>query len=253
MADDSGGARLPASIEAAWGLRQRPGKGPKPGLSLERIVEAAVKVADSDGIAAVSMSRVAADLDVSTMSLYRYVSAKDELLTLMTDAAYGRPPTASASDEGWRAGLARWAWAELAVLRRHPWILRIPISGPPLTPNAISWLEQGLGTLRDTGLGEGEKFSVILLLTGFVRNSATQLTDIHEAAVKSGSTVQDVMTAYGRMLAKLIDPERFPAVTAGLASGALDDDEEEEFGDNEFLFGLERVLDGLEMLIRSRS
>jgi AcrR family transcriptional regulator len=252
MAEDSGGGPLPASIEAAWGLRQRPGKGPKPGLSLERIVEAAVKVADSDGIAAVSMSRVAADLGVSTMSLYRYVSAKDELLMLMTDAAYGRPPAAPAADEGWRVGLSQWAWADLAVLRRHPWILRIPVSGPPLTPNSILWLERGLGILRDTGLMEAEKFSVLLLLMGFVRNSATQTTDIHEAAVKSGSTVQDVMVGYGRTLAKLIDPERFPALTAGIASGALEDDEEEQFGDAEFLFGLERVLDGVEVLIRSR-
>ena len=58
------GTGLPASIEAAWGLRQRPTKGPKRGLSLERIVEAAMKIAASDGLAAVSMGRVAADLEV---------------------------------------------------------------------------------------------------------------------------------------------------------------------------------------------
>ena len=83
---------LPASIEAAWGIRERPRKGPKPGLSLPRIVEAAISVAERDGLAAVSMSRVAAELGASTMSLYRYVSAKDELLMLMADAAYGAPP-----------------------------------------------------------------------------------------------------------------------------------------------------------------
>ncbi|MBC6462259.1 TetR/AcrR family transcriptional regulator [Actinomadura sp. HBU206391] len=251
MTDDSDGTRLPASIAAAWGVRERPGKGPKPGLSLERIVEAGVKVADADGIGAVSMSRVAADLGVSTMSLYRYVSAKDELLTLMVDAAYGLPPAAQAAGERWRDALSTWAWTELALLRRHPWILRIPISGPPLTPNAIMWLERGLRILGGTGLAESEKLSVMLLVTGFVRNSATQTTDIHEAAVKSGSTVQDVMTAYGRTLAKLIDPERFPALTVGIASGALEDDED-EFGDSEFRFGLERVLDGVDRLIDSR-
>jgi hypothetical protein len=66
---------LPASIEAAWGLRERPAKGPKPGLSLDRIVEAAVGVAATEGLAAVSMGRVAKELSVSTMSLYRYVAA----------------------------------------------------------------------------------------------------------------------------------------------------------------------------------
>ena len=64
---------LPASIEAAWGLRERPHRGPKPGLSLARIVEAGVQVAEAEGLAAVSMSRVAAELGAAPMSLYRYV------------------------------------------------------------------------------------------------------------------------------------------------------------------------------------
>src|SRR5215469_11704523 len=83
---------LPAGLEAAWGLRGRPHKGPRPGLSLERIVAAAVRVADAEGLAAVSMSRVAAELGAAPMSLYRYVAAKGELLTLMVDAAYGPAP-----------------------------------------------------------------------------------------------------------------------------------------------------------------
>jgi hypothetical protein len=66
---------LPASIAAAWGLRERPHKGPKPGLSLNRIIDAAVRLAASQGLDAVSMSRVASELGASTMSLYRYVSA----------------------------------------------------------------------------------------------------------------------------------------------------------------------------------
>src|SRR5918993_822630 len=90
--DDQIGTGLPASIEAAWGMRTRPNKGPRPALSLERIVAAAVKVAAADGLQAVSMSRVAADLGVSTMSLYRYVSAKGELLALMADLPFEEPP-----------------------------------------------------------------------------------------------------------------------------------------------------------------
>lgn len=127
---------LPASIETAWGLRERPGKGPRPGLSLERIVAAGVRVAAAEGLAAVSMSRVATDLGASTMSLYRYVAAKDELLTLMMDAAAGPPPAdLPRPGETWRDGLSRWAWAYRAILHEHPWIVRIPISGPPAAPN----------------------------------------------------------------------------------------------------------------------
>src|ERR1700683_5186512 len=93
---------LPSDVAAAWGLRVHPGKGPKPGVSLERTVAAAVKIASRDGLAAVSMSRVAADLGASTMSLYRYVNAKDELVKLMIDTAWGRAP-----GRGTGCGLAR--------------------------------------------------------------------------------------------------------------------------------------------------
>jgi AcrR family transcriptional regulator len=243
MAVKGGDTGLPASIEAAWGRRERPTKGPKPGLSLERIVDAAVRVAATEGLAAVSMARVASELGASTMSLYRYVAAKDELLALMADTAIGVPPAATAP-ETWRDGLARWAWGYHEVLRRHTWALRIPISGPPVTPNQIAWLEDGLRSLRDTGLSEQEKLSVILLLSGFVRNDATLMSDIGAAA---GSA--EVMAGYGRLLAQLADAERFPALHAAIASGALDDDDEL---DSEFVFGLERVLDGVEALVRSR-
>ena len=246
--DDQSGTGLPASIEAAWGIRGRPNKGPRPGLSLERIVRAAVRVAASDGLAAVSMSRVAADLGVSTMSLYRYVDAKDELLALMADLAYEPPPARSGPEEGWREGLSRWAWAELAAFRRNPWVLRIPISGPPVTPNAIAWLERGLDCLRDTGLREDEKMSVILLLTGFVRNEATLDADI-SAAQAAGATQPEVMSSYGRLLARLTDRETFPALHAVIASGVLDEPDDM---DAEFIFGLERVLDGIETLIENK-
>src|ERR1039458_8461205 len=81
--DEDTGTGLPASIEAAWGLRERPHKGPKPTLSLERIVQAAMHIAVTEGLGAVSMSRVATELGGATMSLYRYVAAKDALLALM--------------------------------------------------------------------------------------------------------------------------------------------------------------------------
>jgi AcrR family transcriptional regulator len=248
--DDQIGTGLPASIEAAWGVRRRPHKGPRPTLSLERIVAAAVRVAASDGLQAVSMGRVAGELGASTMSLYRYVAAKDELLALMADLAFEAPPARRGPEESWRDGLARWAWTELGVYRRNPWVLRIPISGPPVTPNAMAWLERGLDCLRDTGLREDEKLSAILLLTGFVRNQATLQADV-AAAQAAGATPPDpeMMRSYSRLLARLTDPERFPALHAVIAAGVFDEPDD---GDDEFVFGLERVLDGIETLIDKR-
>jgi AcrR family transcriptional regulator len=248
--EDQIGTGLPASIEAAWGLRARPNKGPRPALSLERIVAAAVRVAAADGLQAVSMSRVAADLGVSTMSLYRYVAAKEELLALMADLTFEAPPAPRGPDESWRDGLSRWAWTELAVYRRNPWVLRIPISGPPVTPNAMAWLERGLDALRDTGLEEGEKLSVMLLLTGYVRSQATFQADI--AAAQAAGAAQpgpEMMSSYGRLLARLTDRQRFPALHGVLAAGVFDEPDD---GDDEFVFGLERVLDGIETLIENR-
>jgi AcrR family transcriptional regulator len=249
-ADGTVGGGLPPGFEVAWGLRERPNRGPRRGLSLERIVAAAVGIAAREGLAAVSMSRVAAELGAATMSLYRYVDTKDELLALMVDAAYGSPPEPPDPGTGWREGMSHWAWAQLAAFRRHPWTLRVPIAAPPATPRQVQWLEQGLRFLDGTGLAEQEKLSVILLVSGFVRNWATLTADLVTAATAAGSAPQDATAGYGHLLARVIDPARFPAVSAAIASGALDD--EEEF-DNEFVFGLERILDGVDVLVRARS
>ena len=236
---------LPASLAAAWGVRDRPAKGPKPALSLERIVDAAVEVAGAEGLAAVSMSRVAAKLGASTMSLYRYVAAKDELLALMLDAATG-PPDLPPPDDGWRAALSRWAWGVRAALRRHPWAVHLPLSGPPITPNQIAWMEHGLRALRDTRLPEPDKLSVIMLVSGYVWRESTLFVDLM-AAQQTDNKWQQLIVDYGRTLAKLIDADRFPAVSAAIASGQFD---QLDHPDADFVFGLERILDGVEVLVR---
>lgn len=238
---DRASAGLPASIQAAWGLRDRPTKGPKPGLSLERIVDAAVAVAASEGLAAVSMSRVASELDSSAMALYRYVAAKDELFALMVDSVLGPVGMRPDPDEIWRDGLTRWAWHYHDVLREHPWVLRVPLSAPPVTPNQTAWLEEGLGTLRDSGLPEPDKLSVMLLVSGYVRNEATLMADL--GPPPSASLDTEIMVPWGRLLATLTDAVGFPFLHAALASGAFDQDDDP---DDEFVFGLDRILDGVE-------
>jgi AcrR family transcriptional regulator len=240
---------MPDSVAAAWGVKEHPGKGPKPGLSLERIVAAAIRIASRDGLEAVSMSRVAADLGASTMSLYRYVNAKDELVKLMIDAAWGPPPAAAAPDEGWRGALARWAWGMRAALQRHPWAARVPISGLPIMPNEVAWFEQALAGLHGSGLEEAEKASVIMLVSGYVRTLATTEADIVAAIAASGTAPDEWMAAYPRMLTKLADPGRFPALAKFIAAGVFDRADEP---DDEFTFGLERILDGVDALVRAR-
>ena len=175
----------------------RPSQGPKPGLSLARIVHAAVDVASAEGLAAVSMSRIASELGAAPMSLYRYLAAKDELLALMIDAAFQTLPGAAVPNEGWREGLSRWAREHLAVLRRYPWIVRIPITGPPITPNQVAWFEHGLTCLRGTGLSEQHKISVLLLVNGFVRNDALLTSDLKIAAGATGAASREYRPTRG--------------------------------------------------------
>lgn len=255
---DSRGS-LPVGVEVAWGLRERPGKGPKPGLSVDRIVEAAIGLADAEGLAAVSMGRVAKELGASTMSLYRYVLSKEELLVLMQETAYGPPPPPG-PEAGWREALGQWAWTSRAALQRHLWLLYIPISGPPATPNSVAWMEQGLAALRSTRLAPGEKLAIILLLNGHVTSEARTMAEIGAAIAATGATAGEVMAEYSRLLARLADSRRFPEVAALVASGVLTEGESEgedgsgegEGADADFAFGLERVLDGIEVLVRAR-
>ncbi len=247
---DEPDSRLPASIEAAWGGREAPRRGPRPALTLERIVKAAIAVAAADGLAAVSMSRVAREMGASTMALYRYVAAKDELLTLMVDAAIGAPAGASEPDEGWRDGLSRWAWGLHEAYRRQPWVLRIPITAPPPTPNQVAWLEDGLRSLRNTGLAEHEKPSVVLLLSGYVRNDSTLEADLAEGFMAAAPSPDDAMSRYSRTLLRLTDPERFPHLRAVLEAGVFD---HADHPDDEFRFGLDRILDGVAVLVRERA
>jgi AcrR family transcriptional regulator len=238
--------RLPASMEVAWGLRDRPAKGPKPGLSLDRIVSAGVRIAQADGLPAVSMSKVAAEVGVTAMALYRYVGNKNELLALMVDAGIGAPPVPRPG-QGWRAGLTEWAQAQNAAYRRHPWALRIPISGLPSLPNEVTWLDYGLRCLGGAAIGEEDKLSAILLISNLVRVYSTMEQDLSALfAGVSGAEADQVMTGFAQTLGGLAGPERFPALSQALASGALD---KADPVDKELTFGLDRVLDGIAALI----
>ena len=240
------GQGLSPGIAAAWGVRPPPAKGPKPGLTLERIVAVAVAVADAEGLGAVSMNRVAKELRTGAMSLYRYVESKQELLALMIDAAIGEvPPTPPAG--GWRARLERWAWATVQGMRAHPWAANAPIAGPPLAPHAVAWFEDALAALDGTGLTPEEKPSVVLMLSGYVSNHVTVMTQVGESFLAEGDAA---MRGYADTLRALTGAERFPALREVLDAGVFD---RADPPDREFAFGLERILDGIEALISARS
>ncbi|WP_283137402.1 TetR/AcrR family transcriptional regulator [Rhizohabitans arisaemae] len=248
--DDQSDDGLPASIELLWGLRERPRRGPKPGLSLGGIVAAAIELVDADGLGALSMARVAERLGFTTMSLYRHVANKEELLLLMVDTALGDKPPLPEPGESWRTAMESWAWGHLAVYRRHPWLIQIPISGPPVGPNHMMWMDAGLRTLVGTPLRPEEKLSVLLLVTGHVWSEVRLSRDLSRAEQETGQLTDEMMLASQRLYEKLTDPERFPALADVVASGVLS--MPDEVPDTDFTFGLTTILDGLRKLMESR-
>ncbi|MEW9552484.1 TetR/AcrR family transcriptional regulator [Nonomuraea sp. NPDC050783] len=244
--DSESDEAFPASIEAAWGLRERPHKGPKRGLTLQGIVSAAVKVADEEGLDAVSMSRVGAELGSSTMALYRYLATKDELLALMLDTALGPPPPLP-EGLGWRRGLESWATSMRAAILAHPWTVRLLApKGPPATPNQLAWLDQFLRILQDTGLPASAKLATQLLISGHVW-SHVSITAAIMLDTDPGSRRR--WSAYEPFLRRVTGEGRLPGVRAALDEGAFGEDP--HAADRHFAFGLERALDGVEAHIRS--
>jgi AcrR family transcriptional regulator len=222
---------LPRGIALAWGVAANPQRGPRRELNIEGIVEAAVSIADADGLGAVSMSSVATALGFTTMSLYRYVSAKDDLILLMQEHGTGLPPLSIGDATDWRDGLTRWYRAILAVYATHPWLLDIPIEGEPSTPNNLAWLDAGLAVLDSSPLDAQSRVAAVLMFSGYSRWEA-------QVGRFVGTTTKPVIPADA--LAKLITPEQFPFLAPAIAAGAFEDTE------NPFEFGLMRILDGLE-------
>ncbi|MFF9770118.1 TetR/AcrR family transcriptional regulator [Streptomyces sp. NPDC014636] len=134
---------------------RRGGRGGQPsGLDRERITEASVRLLDAEGLAKFSMRRLAAELNVTAMSLYWYVDTKDDLLELALDATYAelRLPDPENTDEDWREQLRGLATAHRAQLVRHPWLS--PLAGRYLNigPNSLAFSHVVQQVIRRTGL-----------------------------------------------------------------------------------------------------
>ncbi|MFE0927643.1 TetR/AcrR family transcriptional regulator [Streptomyces mutabilis] len=244
--ETSGSGDINRTLELLWDTGRRPSRGPKPGLTLERIVEAAVEVADRDGLGAVSMRRIATELGTGTMSLYRYVPGKAELIDLMLDRV--QRPSEDADDLGdgdWRSALEALGHATLALYRRHTWLLEVNQSRPVLGPAALDGMEKVLARIRPMGLTDPELVSTIVMIDGYVVGAARTQVYQEEAERTSGMTDAQFWRAQEPALVKAMTSGRYP-VLASLSEDAFGT------GFDHFGFGLRRILDGLEVLVAAR-
>jgi AcrR family transcriptional regulator len=232
------------TVELLWGPRPQPTRGPKPGLSIQRIAQAAIEVADADGLAAVSMQRIADELGFTKMALYRHVPGKAELIALMVDTAAGAPPPLDARAGGWRAQLDHWARRLLELLRRHPWLLDATVGPRIMGPNELGWLERAVAALDGTGLDGGERIDAVVVILGHVRTIAQQ------SRTATGTPHRHAEEQLGAVIAELLRTrgDRYPALAAALAPAGRPTPQDEALE-----FGLERIFDGLGVLIARRS
>jgi AcrR family transcriptional regulator len=256
------------AVEFLWGERAERSRGPKPKLSLDQIADAAIAIADAEGLAAVSMQRVAAQLGYTKMSLYRYLPGKTELVALMVERAMGEPPPLAGQD--WRAPLAEWCRLLLAGFLRHPWTLEATVGTRPLGPHEVGWMESALTVLAGTPLTGGERLDAMVLLAGHARMLAEQtaarpLEVVAPDRPRPGAPSNPEVVAPDRprpaaaagseeqlsaVIATVIAGHggRFPQLKSAMAEAAATGGQNQAFH-----FGLERILDGLEVLIRTRA
>ncbi len=234
---------LPRGVALAWGIAASPQRGPKREMSVERIVEAAVEIADAEGLGAVSMAAVAARLGYTPMSLYRYVTAKDDLILLMQEEATGLPPESIRDAGGWRAQLEALCHAMIQLYLEHPWVLEVPINGSPTTPNSAAWMDAGIAALDETPLTHGERLSAMLLITGHARWAGMVFAGYARIEREEGVTDHDVALREDATFRQLITADAYPALRAAIDAGVFLD------AVDPFSFNLARSLDGLEAYI----
>lgn len=232
-----------SDLELMWGNRERPARGPKPGLTLDEIVRAGVRVADTEGLDALSMQRVAGELGYTTMSLYRYVSGKDQLVALMSDAALGPPPEPSGGD--WREEIEAWVRAMWHGYRAHSWLLSVKIEGPPSGPQGLAWLEAALRALEGSGLDKGDRIGATMFVNAATAGLARLSVDLKPMTDFAAALALGAETGQYPILASMLTDGTFEAVGAPQTEFA-----QEVLPDLEF--GLRRLLDGIEHYVSAR-
>ncbi|MEU6424772.1 TetR/AcrR family transcriptional regulator [Microbispora sp. NPDC046973] len=240
MPDDIGN-ELPHVLNVLWGRAKPKGRGRTPALSLERVVAAAIALADEEGLAALSMARLAERLGCAPMSLYRHVAGKDDLQLFMLNAACGPPPEFGTAPADWRGSLTRWAVELFGVYRRHPWIVQL-VNSPPVDPGQLAWLDAALRALGGTPLAWRARFSVVMLVLHYVRGAAQLLTSL------SAEPEERADGAYAALLTELAHPGRFPALARAIEAGVFDP-HAGAAPDDDFRAGLDHLLDGVGVAI----
>ncbi|MDJ1138479.1 TetR/AcrR family transcriptional regulator [Streptomyces iconiensis] len=248
--EDGGIARLTRSLDLMWGRteRDRPPRGPKPALTLDRIVKVAIRLANRDGLAALSMRSLATELGVGTMSLYRYVPGKGELIDLMVDHAFGPasalPQNTDRTD--WRHMLEQIAEGSWTLYTTNPWLIQVNRARPILGPNSMDSFEQALTALSGLGLTGQEKVSILVAIDNLVLGAARGYVLYQQAAQQSGFSDEAFWRTQEPYMVRALEDGVYPHIAA------LPEDSFSREAADTMRFGLSALLDGFATLITTR-
>lgn len=216
-----------------WEKRRVPSRGPKPGLSTMTIARTAIRIADAEGLDAVTMQRVARESGVTTMALYRYFPGKSDLMAFMIDTAGGSFPGSAPLSGSWKDHLREWARRCAAIYQKHAWFLEATTSRRSMMgPNELSWMEAALAHLAEAGLPPNESYYAFLAIIGHIRGYAT-----FERFRGSRGTPRRWIRELSQLFA---ESGRYPFLKATLTSDAFSGDP-----DMAFEYGLNCILDGI--------
>ncbi|MBK1783341.1 TetR/AcrR family transcriptional regulator C-terminal domain-containing protein [Prauserella cavernicola] len=229
------GARPPTARRSAEGT-----------LTRDRLVATGIAIADTDGLDALSMRRLATELGAGVMSLYRHVSGKDELVTLMLRSVFAASELPARGPEGWRAKLELVCQAQWTLYQHHPWTAAaVSMTRPLLLPEAMAHTEWTLAALDGVGLGDEERLREAVSLPAFVRGLALSVAAEREAERRTGLTNDQWWVSSVREVESVLATGRFPLLAATSAGVATD-------LDAVFRQGLARHLDGLAARVAGR-
>jgi AcrR family transcriptional regulator len=232
------------SMELLWGTREPPRRGPRPRLTVAQIIAAAVRIADADGLTALSMRRVGEELGVTAMSLYTYVPSKAELVDVMLDTVLGEIEPTERPGVGWRERLELVARQSWELFRRHPWMLQVSMSRPVLGPNLVARYDHDLRAVEGVGLSDVDMDLVVTLVSNYVRGAVRTALEAAEAERRTGMSENEWWAAYAPLLEKVFDGGAYP-VAARVGSAAGEEYQSAIAPERAFEFGLQRVLDGI--------
>jgi Tetracyclin repressor-like, C-terminal domain len=187
------------------------------------------------------------------MSLYRYVTTKDELLQLMWNASAHGAENLVLEGKDWRSKLRMWAIVQRQMLDLHQWITEMPMAAPPMAPNSLTFVETGLSAMDGTAIDDQDKLRIIGLISSYTLSEARMAHDAAraiKAQMQSTGGSGEVWT-FDALLREVVDQERYPRLYGIAWSDSSEENERDE--QEEFLFGLDRILDGAESLINKQS